>query len=176
MSRSKKPEIYPPLYRALLERARGKPEGITIPFGTKQELMKTRAGIYAYVNAVAKQEEEREIMYELRVSPAFHQIGLSVHGMELRLLDKDFDPGCMAIRKALEGIGADIPLRTDVDAATRAAALADMQAHEASAPTTASGDLDYRALLQRPDAKVDEPVEPSKGFSPPGFDPANYKD
>jgi hypothetical protein len=153
-----------------------------IEFDSKQEMMRIRGGLYAYVTALDRDEERREIMYDLRLSPILRQIAISVQGMTLKLLDKDFSPGNMAILKTLKGIGVQPTLRGDELAERNRQAAEVMEREDAKKGLTPLPDVSPYYQQPAPEvnpSEVDRPVSPetpSKGTVPPGYDPKNYEE
>lgn len=106
MPRSKHPGNYPATFAKLLAAAENPPAGITIPFATTQELMRTRSSMYAYITALDKQEEDNAISFELRLSPAFRQIKLTADKATNTLLlqNRRFTSEILAIESVLAGL------------------------------------------------------------------------
>jgi hypothetical protein len=104
MPRSKNPESYPPELKQLLDATVGNPEGINITFESKSELMKQRSLFYAYINALDKHEVENKVPYSLCVSADYRKIQFTYTNLTLRMLDKKFTPGILAMRAALAAL------------------------------------------------------------------------
>ena len=115
MPRSRNPETYPKQYSRLLETVRGQPDGMTIEFDNQADMMRTRSSLYAYINALAYQEDEMNIEWEYRKSPEFRQVMLKPVGKTLHLLNKAYTPEALCIDKALNKVGAVAPLDTITD-------------------------------------------------------------
>lgn len=98
-----------------MQAAANVPAGISIPFANKQELLRTRANIYAYINALEVQEEANQISFDLRLSPAYRQIRLMADKAtnSLLLQNRRFSGESMAIESVLSGLGlSDEPANT----------------------------------------------------------------
>lgn len=106
MPRSRHPGNYPETFAKLLAAAANVPRGITIPFANTQELMRTRSSMYAYITALDKQEEDMDISFDLRLSPAFRQIKLTADkpSNTLLLQNRRFTSEIMAIEQVLAGL------------------------------------------------------------------------
>ena len=106
MPRSKHPGNYPETFPKLLSAAGNVPAGITIPFASVQELMRTRGSMYGYINALEAHEEGLHIAFDLRLSPKFRQIKLTADKATHTLLlqDRRFTSEGMAIASVLAGL------------------------------------------------------------------------
>ena len=135
MPRSRNPDNYPPHYAQLLSAARGRREGILIEFDSVSEMNRTKNNLYAYINALDRQESDAALPYNDRLAPGFRQIALQMRGKNLLLIDKVFDAGVQAISRTLENLGQTAPVIQTSDE-VRAAAAADIAAHEDDSPPT----------------------------------------
>jgi hypothetical protein len=143
MPRSKNPENYPATYKALLESAGAVPDGLRVKFSSRADMMRTRASLYAYINAVAFQEDEANVDYEFRKSPDYRQVMLKPEGYELLLMHKRYTPESECIERALANLGVSTPLDTTPpidDAITAAQAAIDAAELSEDAPPIESAD------------------------------------
>ena len=119
MPRSKNPDKYPSVFKELLLAAfAAKDKGITWKCPDLPTATRTKMQLYAYMNAVTKQEEANDIPDELRDSKRFHQVQVTTvttaegEGL-IKLMNKNYTPEAIAIQEALSGLGR---LVTDTDA------------------------------------------------------------
>lgn len=135
MPRSKNPDKYPSVFKDLLLAAYAAGEtGITWKCPDSGTAHRTRFQLYAYINALEKQELNMAMPDELREAPRFHQIQITIaklpDGTAIKLLNRNFTPENMAIQAALAVLG---PLDPDTpeDKEAQAEAKAIIDAFEA---------------------------------------------
>ncbi len=162
MPRSRNPENYPTSFKAALERATSAEAGLRIEFNNPAEMMRTRASMYAYINALDAQENEQNIDYGFRLAPLFRQIMLKPEGRVLILMNKLYTNEVQAIERALgvatppsnggsiTGESGSLPM--DADALAEAERLiAEAEASEAEATPADAGHepIDQIDLISR---------------------------
>lgn len=99
--------------------------------------------LYAYMNAVTRQEDTLKLSDEFRNSIRFHQIQITTSptadGAQVQLMNKNFTPENLAIQAALSGLGRLNP-DTDEDRDTRAEAQRLIDLYEAEQPEPSEAD------------------------------------
>lgn len=136
MPRSKNPDKYPSVFKELLLAAfAAKDKGITWKCPDLPTATRTKMQLYAYMNAVTKQEDANDIPDELRDSKRFHQVQITTtaaaDGATVKLMNKNFTPEAIAIQEALSGFGR-LVVDTDDDKEAQAKAQAIIDAFEKS--------------------------------------------
>lgn len=83
--------------------------GITWKCPDLSTAVRTKMQLYAYMNAVTRQEDQFNTPDELRDSKRFHQIQITTSaaadGALVKLMNKNFTPENIAIQAALSGFG-----------------------------------------------------------------------
>jgi len=155
MARSNNPDNYPPRWVKLLRAAYYSDTPVPIPCPDRKAMYRMRQGLYAFINALDKQETTWALDYDAKESRLFRQVGISVdlENNTLILMNKNNTEESRAIDAALAKL--DTPEEAwPVDEATRTAANAEYDKQ--------------MALEQNPEAVVsdDEPVDVSQIYKP----------
>lgn len=106
MPRSKNPDSYPTAFSRLLAGAFASRTTVTIPVSDKNAGTNMRHMLYAYINALDSREEHQRLPFELRQSPEFRQVKITILDgpPRLELINKNLTDEMLALTKIADNL------------------------------------------------------------------------